>query len=324
MTFSLDSHWVWDFWFADDGDRFHMFYLHAPKSLGDPDLRHRNARIGRATSTDLVTWHDHGEVLTVGGPGDPDESATWTGSVVRGPDGLWRMFYTGSRFPDASNANIETILLATSPDLRAWSKVGGLMIGADPRWYEKLGDTSFPEEAWRDPWVFADPAGEGWHMLATARATTGPDARDRGVIAHATSTDLEHWTVQPPVSDPGAGFAHLEVPQVVEIDGRTALLFSCDTPALAGSRAASGERGGIWALEVASVTGPFDTAQAHLVVDDSLYAGRAVRHRDGRWVLLAFQNASEDGAFVGELSDPHPLGWSATGRLQIGTSGVAA
>ena len=30
MTFTLDSHWVWDFWLADDGDLFHMYYLHAP------------------------------------------------------------------------------------------------------------------------------------------------------------------------------------------------------------------------------------------------------------------------------------------------------
>jgi beta-fructofuranosidase len=190
MTFSLDSHWVWDFWFADDGERFHMFYLHAPKSLGDPHLRHRNARIGRATSTDLVTWQDHGEVLTVGSPGDPDETATWTGSVVRGADGLWRMFYTGSSFPDASNTNIETILVATSADLHTWVKDPELVVAADPRWYEKLGDTEFPEEAWRDPWVLADPEGDGWHMLATARSNAGPDDRDRGVIAHATSPDL--------------------------------------------------------------------------------------------------------------------------------------
>ena len=103
MAFNLPDHWVWDFWLADDGALHHLFYLHAPKSLGDPNLRHRNARIGHASSTDLREWTDHGQVFDAGAAGSFDGSATWTGSVVRGPDGLWRMFYTGSRFlaPDS-------------------------------------------------------------------------------------------------------------------------------------------------------------------------------------------------------------------------------
>jgi beta-fructofuranosidase len=171
MSFRLDHSWVWDFWLADDGDRYHMFYLHAPKSMGDPDLRHRNARFGHAVSDDLVDCEDHGYVFGPGEPGAFDETATWTGSVLQGPDGLWRMFYTGAKFLD-SDANIETIGVATSPDLYNWTKQPGPISRADPRWYERLGDSTWPEEAWRDPWVFPDPSGEGWHMLITARSTT--------------------------------------------------------------------------------------------------------------------------------------------------------
>ena len=155
MGFNLADHWVWDFWLADDGERHHLFYLHAPKSLGNPDLRHRNARIGHATSADLRDWTDHGRAFDPGSPGSFDGSATWTGSVVRGPDRLWRMFYTGSRFLSAdSNANIEAIGLATSPDLFSWTKRPGPICSADSQWYETLGTSSWPEEAWRDPWVF--------------------------------------------------------------------------------------------------------------------------------------------------------------------------
>ncbi len=96
MAFALPGHWVWDSWTAVDGDTTHLFYLHAPTALGDPDLRHRNAAVGHATSTDLVTWTDHGVVLEHGPAGSPDASATWTGSVTRDPSGLWRMSYTGS------------------------------------------------------------------------------------------------------------------------------------------------------------------------------------------------------------------------------------
>jgi len=309
MTFTLGTHWVWDFWLADDGDLFHMYYLHAPKSLGDQHLRHRNAKIGHATSADLVAWTDLGLVLEPGEPGSFDETATWTGSVILGPDGLWRMFYTGSRFlsPD-SNANIETVGVATSADLRTWTKSPGPIAEADARWYEKLGDSSWPEEAWRDPWVYPDPAGEGWHMLITARAGVG-DERDRGVIAHAVSPDLVSWEVRPPLSSVGAGFTHLEVPQIVDIDNRALLLFSCDSPALAGER--SGDVGGIWAVEAVSPVGPFEVGKAELVVDESLYSGRLIRNREGALVLLAFENATTDGDFVGSLSDPIPVEWDA-------------
>ncbi len=52
----IDSHWVWDFWLAHDGTQHHLFFLWAPKSLGDETRRHRNARIGHASSIDLVNW----------------------------------------------------------------------------------------------------------------------------------------------------------------------------------------------------------------------------------------------------------------------------
>ena len=300
MTFSLDAHWVWDFWTADDGEQFHLYYLHAPKSLGDQHLRHRNARIGHAVSTDLSDWTDLGPVLGPGAPGDFDETATWTGCVLSGGDGLWRMFYTGSRFlsPD-SNANIETIGMAVSSDLHEWTKRADVVVAADPRWYETLGTSAWPEEAWRDPWVFADPSGEGWHMLITARSNSG-DKLDRGVIGHATSSNLDSWVVQPPLSATGAGFMHLEVPQVITVDGEQVLLFSCDSPALAGAR--SGDTGGVWVSPDL-----YDVSTATLLVDERLYAGRAVQNRAGTWVLLAFENRTDDGGFAGQLSDPIAL-----------------
>ena len=141
------------------------------------------------------------------------------------------MFYTGSRFPSATAAtNIETVGLATSTDLWSWTKQPGPIVTADARWYETLGTSSWPEEAWRDPWVYADPDGEGWHMLITARANHGEDA-GRGVIGHAVSRNLVDWQVRPPLSEPQAGFGHLEVPQVVTVDGQVFLLFCCNTSA---------------------------------------------------------------------------------------------
>ena len=81
MGFSLTEHWVWNFWLADDGHEFHPFSLYAPKSLGDPELRHRNARFGHAPSGDFVERIDHGAIFGAGEPGDFDDTVTWAGSV---------------------------------------------------------------------------------------------------------------------------------------------------------------------------------------------------------------------------------------------------
>lgn len=315
MAFNRIDFWVWDFWLADDGEQFHLFYLHAPKSLGNPDLRHRNARIGHATSADLTNWTDHGLAFDAGTPGSFDGSATWTGSVIRDDAGLWRMYYTGSRFlSEDSNANIETVGLATSPDLFSWTKQPGPICVADPNLYETLGTSTWPEEAWRDPWVFRRAGDPTWHMLITGRAKTGTEP-DRGVMAYATSSDLDTWTVQPALSATGAGFAHLEVFQVIEIDGQNHMIFCCDTPKLCGPRA--GQKGGVWSLPVGDMPGEVDFSKARLLVPEQLYAGRIALNREGKPVLLAFNNVTTNGAFIGGVSDPIALQLDADGYLVV-------
>ena len=226
---TLPNAWAWDFWLADDGERFHLFYLHAPRDLGDPELRHRAAGVGHAVSTDLRTWEPLPEALTAGEPGGPDDLAIWTGCVVRpGPDDPWHMFYTGTT--DVGGEVVQSTCLATSPDLGTWTREpGNPVLRADPRWYELLGE-GWPGEHWRDPWVHRDPGGDGWHMLVTARARTGPDD-DRGVVGAAWSLDLRRWQARPPRSAPGAGFGQLEVMQVEVVGdppaGRPVLLFAC-------------------------------------------------------------------------------------------------
>lgn len=320
MSFSLPDHWVWDFWFADDGDTWHLFYLHAPMSLGDPDLRHRNAAIGHAVSRDLTEWTDLGPCILPSGGDAVDATATWTGSVVRRPEGGWRMFYTGSRFlSDTAITNVETIIAADSDDLATWRRVNGLAFSAAGPYYETLADGTWREEAWRDPWVFARPEG-GFGMLVTARSATGAvaeaagsadsageDTDDRGVVGLALSPDLHTWTRAVPLSEPGAGFGHVEVMQYVELQGTTHLLFSCDRAALAGARRASGEPGGVWTVPVTAPGARVDLGDAQLLVDERLYAGRAVQDRAGTWQLLAFENMTEGGGFAGRLSDPLPL-----------------
>ncbi len=305
MSFTPTDRWIWDFWHVQDGSTHHLYYLQAPRSLGDPELRHRNATIGHATSTDLSTWTEHGTVLAPGGPGAVDATATWTGSVVQNDDGTWFMFYTGSTFtsPD-TNANIEVIARATSTDLHTWTKDPSFVLRADPRWYETLGTSEWPEEAWRDPWVYR--AADGlWHMLITARATTGPSI-DRGVVAYATSPDLITWTVQPPLTEPGHGFAHLEVFQKVRLDGKDMVLFSAHDQVISDERRAAGATTGTWAAPWDESTDGIDLTRAANVSGASLYSGRII-DLDGSPVLLAFELTDGTGAFTGGICDPIPV-----------------
>jgi Glycosyl hydrolases family 32 N-terminal domain len=97
--FQLRDSWVWDFWFADDGETYHLFFLYASRALHNPEDRHYRASIGHATSTDLENWTRIEDALVRGDKDEFDDVATWTGSIVQHPDGTWYMFYTGVRRP---------------------------------------------------------------------------------------------------------------------------------------------------------------------------------------------------------------------------------
>jgi len=309
----LRNEWAWDFWLADDGANFHLFFLVAPKSLGDPERRHLSASVGHAVSTDLRRWHHLPNALQAGHDG-PDAVATWTGSVVQDGTGKWVMFYTGMRRWGAGYS--QRICLARSSDLVHWTKdTGNPVLVPDARWYDVRLDRSITGEDLRDPFVYRDPHGDGWHMLFTARAIGSPEVNDLGVVGHATSPDLLTWNTGPPLSSPGAGFQHLEVPQVEVVDGRAVLVFSCLEDMFAGARRGSGT-GGVWAVAADSVTGPFDVAHAHALTDRRFYSGRLVRERDGSWSLMAFLMDDADGRFVGAVSDPMPVRWDDHGRLE--------
>lgn len=113
----LAGEWVWDFWLADDGEDFHLFFLTAPKSLGDPDRRHFHASAGHAVSGDLRSWTRLPNALEPI-PDSATDAAIWTGSVVRSDEGAWHLFYTG--LAHRGTGFVQRICRATSDDLVRW------------------------------------------------------------------------------------------------------------------------------------------------------------------------------------------------------------
>jgi beta-fructofuranosidase len=309
LALRLDERWVWDFWTAADGPDHHLFYLQAPRALGDPERRHHHATVGHAVSNDLRGWRVLGDALGPGPPGSWDDLAVWTGSVIRA-DGRWAMLYTG--IARHERGAIQRIGLATSEDLVTWHKhPANPVLEADERWYECLGAGEWPEQAWRDPWLMLDPATGRFHALITARAAAVRPADGAGVVATAQSADLVHWTVAPPITDPG-WYGHLEVPQVSRIGGRWYLTFSVEA-----ERHAAQHPDRIAGRAVRSVRyrvadnplGPFLAETDRLLVGDhagSRYAGKIV-HSAGRPHLLTFRCFDANAGFRGEIDDPVPL-----------------
>jgi beta-fructofuranosidase len=317
MALRLPDKWIWDFWLVRDGDEYHIFYLQAPRALGEPLLRHRNASIGHAVSSDLRSWRVLPDALQPGPEGSWDDLATWTGSAIR-HDGRWYMLYTG--IGRADDGLVQRIGLAVSDDLVRWEKhLMNPVLRADPRWYDLLDRRRWRDESWRDPWLFRDDCDGVVHVLITARSREGsPDGA--GVVAHARSLDLVEWEVLPPLTQPGE-FAQVEAPQLVRMNGRYEILVSCLAEDHSRDRVERLGRGGTGTFVYTSdeLLGPYRYDHGPIAQNSplgTLYAGKLVELDAERWRFMAFRGDG-DREFLGEITDPLPLRDDTDGRMVV-------
>ena len=323
MALALDDKWVWDSWYVRDGDLWHGFFLQADKAIGDPELRHWNVSYGHATSRDLRNWEHLG---TCFGPSEGpawDDYTTWTGSVVRGDDDKWHLFYTGTSHREGGKH--QKLGHAVSDDLHTWTRVGtGLILDRDDR-YEEYRPGRWHDRAFRDPWVIRDPKG-GWLMFFTARSASVDDVFEAGAIGCASSDDLYTWILQDPVYT--GGFGELEVPQVFEWGGQWYCLFctsdrfwSETAESIVGEHAKTGTHYligegpcGPWRL----APGPMLDGQA----PGRRYAARIVETEDGKHLLGFLMNDPDTGDFPGVIADPERVERLPDGRLQLASCNI--
>ena len=319
MVFIPEEHYLWDFWlvspqeWVDAHALYHLYYLQAPRSLHDPNLRHSVATVGHAVSRDLRRWVHRGTVLEAGRPGSWDDRAIWTGSVtIR--DNLAYMFYTG--LSQAERAPVQRIGLALSSDLVHWERhPGNPLLEVDTRWYEPQSVEQGGIQTWRDPHVVYASDEKAYYMFLSARVNEG-SYDGRAVIGLARSTNLLSWEMLPPVSIPG-DFMEMEVPQVVPLNGRYYLLF-CAT------RHGVAHAGNGWAgthyLVADRLTGPYRQLTDEPLVADApgtYYAGKLVLGSEGTLFFMAWRQWDEEGNFSGSLSDPAEVHILPDGRLQV-------
>lgn len=300
----IKDKWIWDFWFAEDGKSTHVFYLQAPKSLGDERKRHHNATIGHAVSKDLINWKILSDALLPGENGAWDDLATWTGSVIKKAD-KWFMFYTACSKKE--KGLVQRIGVATSDDLITWEKYShNPIIEADQKWYEKLDLNLWHDEAWRDPYVIR--LDDFYYAFITARINKGPKD-GRGVIGLAKSKDLFAWEVLPPISYPG-NFGQLEVPQYFNFNNKHHILFSTAIETTSKKRKETLTntqiKTGMFFLTSNAQLSNYKLPAQPLIYGDSngsLYSGKILLHKN-KLKMIAFHNYDMNGSFIGHISDP--------------------
>lgn len=308
-TLRLADKWVWDFWFAQDGADYHIFYLQASKDLLDPNKRHWNVSIGHSVSQDLYHWKQLPDALKPEIIGEKEELTTWTGSIIR-HENLWYLFYTCSYKHE--NGKIQRVSLATSTDLISWQKhPQNPLISSDSKYYEKLEQKEWFDEAWRDPWVFKDPQTGEFHAYITGRVKDGPPL-SRGVVAHAISKNLIDWEVVEPVTQP-SNFGTLECPQLVKIDERYYLIFSVQREEHVGSDIV-----GIFYMIGDSPYGPFSEAKTLFAGEiPHLYAGKLLLGPDNHWYLTTWRKRTIDNEFIGDICEPLPITIDEQGNITV-------
>ena len=258
---------------------YHLFFQRVADSLTwQPQIAW-----GHAVSPDLSTWTQLPDVLAP----DGQDLGCWSGCLV--DDGSPRIFYTSVAGEDPLGWQLGRIRCAVPDDesWRTWRKLDWSLSAP-------TGLTAF-----RDPSVMRE--GEGWRMLVGV----GLDDGSGGVVSF-TSTDLEHWEYDglaasrsPTALDAeGCSTGSIwECPQLVEVDGRWAMLVSVwDQGETVHVVHALGE----W------LHGRFDAGPWRQLVSPPAYASTTFRDARGRPAVMSWLRGVADpkGRWRGALSRP--------------------
>jgi beta-fructofuranosidase len=252
-----------------------------------------------------------------------DNLSIWTGSIVQPASGApYHLFYTSRSREDALRwtpsewQRPQQIGLATSPDLRTWTRAGEGPVM--PNVGEALG---LDGVSWRDPYVLRGEDG-AWHAFVCARLDPmNPANREVGLdaggaIVRLTSDRLNAWPLER--ADrlvASREFYQMEVPQVfwrAFPDGkRFYLLFCAQEKDCSQVRRAAGRECETGTYYMHSELLPADFAgipplrEPARLLARGLYAGKLLRpESEGHPVFLGFPWADAAGHFIGGISDP--------------------
>lgn len=248
--------------FFDNG-KFHIYFLHdaqnKPAGKGFHDIH-------EFQSTDLAHFSYKGQVIPYGTTADAD-FAIGTGSVVK-VGNLYYFYYTGHNGTPAflqSNAR-ESVLCATSPDLKNWTKIPSFKITAPAGYYNY---------DFRDPHVFYNDDLGKYSMLVSTQ--TEPDRK--AVLLHFTTANPASgsWDVQAPIytTTPQENYLMMECADIFKMGNYWYLMFSENWSTTKGTHYKM----------ASSINGPWTTPQNDRIDGEYFYAGKTASDGNKRYVF---------------------------------------
>ena len=313
-SYAPEGRYLWDSWILVDevdGEKiYRLYHLDAPDN-GDPDSRHDKASIRQAISKDLINWEDLGTTFSSGPDGAWDDGPIWTGNVYKVAQEEYLFFYTARNHRDGQ---LQRVGLAKSADGINWERSDKPLVVPDSRWYETI-EISPIYRAWRDPAVVKDEERGKYLMYITAKTKEGHE-KYKGCIALAVADNIEGpYEVQAPVLAPGL-YAEMEVPQIIQRDGKVYLFFSTWVKDYAPDWAEQigGPVTGLHCFVGESLYGPFEPLGGTGVVTgikDNLYTVKLVPdpEREGEYVAIGWYIEDEDGEKGLTLARPMKVIW---------------
>ena len=248
--------------FFDNG-KFHIYFLHdaqnKPAGKGFHDIH-------EFQSTDLAHFTYEGQMIPYGKTTEAD-FGVGTGSVVK-VGNLYYFYYTGHNgIPEFLQSNArESVLCATSSDLKNWTKKSSFKITAPAGYY------NFD---FRDPHVFFNEQLNKYSMLVSTQTEPGRKA----VILHFTTADPAsgNWEVQAPIytTTPQENYLMMECADIFKMGNYWYLFFSENW---------SGSKGTHYKMAT-SINGPWITPQNDMIDGEYFYAGKTASNGNKRYVF---------------------------------------
>lgn len=332
MPWHPQNKYCWDFWFAWQGQTLHIFYLQASRlACGyNPEKRHNLAAVGHAVLTNYG-WKEINPDKPALSSRDGnfwDNVAIWTGSIVA-KDDRYYMFYTARCSFDQfvltthERRQPQNIGVAESDNLIDWQRTAASQINPIiPNPGKKSG---FDGVSWRDPYVIRNDFDKQFYAFICACPLDAPTDAG-GVVAYATSSDLETWQEAGRILYRSSEFRYLEVPQVFwrklpsQNYWRLYLIFSPYWNRFFERRDSRGtyyvRSLPIKDRQVSYNSIPWIDEPANLLAD-GIYGGKLVSPDTDTPVFFGFQLEDEAGHFVGGLSDPQWVSFADDGTMHL-------
>ncbi|RVT74351.1 DUF4975 domain-containing protein [Flavobacterium sufflavum] len=255
--------WVGDVMPYFDNGKFHLFFLHdasnKPAGKGYHDIQ-------EFETSDLVNFDYNGRMIPYGATNEAD-FGVGTGSVVK-VGNLYYFYYTGNNGIASflQNNPRESVLCATSPDLKNWTKIKSFKLTAP---------VGYNDYDFRDPHVFYNGEDSKYHMIVSTMTNPGHKA----VLLHFTTTNpsVNNWVVQNPIytTTVAENYLMMECADIFKMGAYWYLFFSENW---------SNAKGTHYRMAT-SLNGPWVTPKNEMLDGEFLYAAKTASDGNKRYLF---------------------------------------